>query len=80
MKKWFCLIFIFFLGCKPMQTPVARQQSIRETVGTYEVELVPYSHNQFIIRDTNGAIWYVRSWDDNLFFEKLQLFPAKMDK
>lgn len=61
MKKTILLIAALFItGCGGGSSPYDRLELVAMEF-TLPVELSPVSHNQFVIRDNEGSVWYVET-------------------
>lgn len=74
MKKLILLLPFCLLGCDDSAT---KRQKLVEEFGTTEVMTVPGRErfNDYVIRDTNGAIWYV--WYSSDPAQKTKLFEGQ---
>lgn len=64
MKKlaFISLMALSLLGCVPQNTA---KQAVIDAYHTDEVQLVPNFQGYFVVRDTNGAVWYVTVWQSD---------------
>lgn len=85
---WAIVMAVF--GCTPA-TPVdappanskydnalTHRQKLVEQFGTAEIHMLPYHADEFVVRDTNGAVWYVFAVKDSDQRGRTMLFNSKL--
>ncbi len=68
------------VGCHDPRNEAFRRQSVIDHFNSGDVQRVPGDSKAFIVRDKNGAVWYVRAVYDDLeikFSVQMLLFDAK---
>lgn len=71
-------VLLFYTSC--VLRPVQERQFLIEELKTAEVQLLPDSEDCYIVRLTDGSVWFVQTYSSSVksgISAKTQLFPAK---
>jgi outer membrane lipoprotein SlyB len=67
---------LYLTGCSKRTTPGGARNAVYKEFQTTDIQTVPGSIYTFIVRATNGSVWYVKcdNIDDNEISSKCILF------